>query len=68
MPGLSRDPFTASRLGKVYEELREFEEARDSYEYALLSWQDADPELQPRIAAARQALARLPKPLRREGP
>ncbi|HUP20080.1 MAG TPA: adenylate/guanylate cyclase domain-containing protein [Gemmatimonadota bacterium] len=60
------DPFAALRLGKVYEELGEFEEARESYEYALLSWQDADPELQPRIQEARQALARLPKPIRRD--
>ena len=62
------DPFAALRLGKVYEELDEFEKARASYEYALLSWQDADPELQPRIQEARRALARLPKPLRREAP
>jgi tetratricopeptide (TPR) repeat protein len=63
---ITADPFAALRLGRVYEELDEFEKARASYEYALLSWQDADPELQPRIQEARQGLARLPKPLRRE--
>lgn len=63
---IAADPFAALRLGKVYEGLGEYEEARASYEYALLSWQDADPELQPRIQEARQALARLPKPIRRE--
>jgi tetratricopeptide (TPR) repeat protein len=63
-----RDPFVALRLGSLHEQLGEFEEARASYEYALLSWQDADPELQPQIEAARQALARLPKSLRRESP
>jgi class 3 adenylate cyclase/tetratricopeptide (TPR) repeat protein len=52
---------------KIYEELGEFEKARESYEYALLAWRDADPELRPRIEAAREGLARLPKPLRREG-
>jgi tetratricopeptide (TPR) repeat protein len=63
---ISSDPFAALRLAKVYENLGEFEKARSSYEYALLSWHDADPELQPRIQEARRALARLPKPLRRE--
>jgi tetratricopeptide (TPR) repeat protein len=62
------DPFVALRLGNLHEQLGEFEEARASYEYALLSWQDADPELQPRIQEARRALARLPKPIRRESP
>jgi len=63
---LARDPFAALRLGKVYEELGEFDAARAAYEYALLSWQDADPELEPRIREGRQALARLPEPMRRE--
>ena len=53
---------------KIYEELGEFEKARESYEYALLAWRDADPELRPRIEAAREGLARLPKLLRREAP
>lgn len=65
LPG---DPFAALRLGKVYEDLGEHEKSRASYEYALLSWQDADPELQPRIQEARRARARLPKPLPRESP
>jgi hypothetical protein len=42
------------------------EPATVGYEYAILSWQDTDPELQPRIQEARQAMARLPKPVRRE--
>jgi tetratricopeptide (TPR) repeat protein len=63
---ISADPFAASRLGTVYENLGDFERARASYEYALQSWQDADPELQPRIDEARRGLARLPEPLRRE--
>jgi tetratricopeptide (TPR) repeat protein len=60
--------FRELESAKIYEELGEFEKARESYEYALLAWRDADPELRPRIEAARQALARLPKPLRREAP
>jgi tetratricopeptide (TPR) repeat protein len=52
---------------KIYEGFGEFEKARESYEYTLLAWRDADPELRPRIEAAREGLARLPKPLRREG-
>jgi class 3 adenylate cyclase/tetratricopeptide (TPR) repeat protein len=55
-------------LGGIYNDLGEFEKSRQAYEYALLAWVDADPEMQARIDAARQALARLPKPLRRERP
>jgi class 3 adenylate cyclase/tetratricopeptide (TPR) repeat protein/TolB-like protein len=58
--------FREFESAKIYEELGEFEKARESYEYALLAWRDADPELRPRIEAAREGLARLPKPLRRE--
>jgi tetratricopeptide (TPR) repeat protein len=59
-------PLREFESAKIYEELGEFEKARESYEYVLVAWRDADPELRPRIEAARQALARLPKPLRRE--
>ncbi len=58
------DPYVSYELGKIYADLGEFEKARESYEYALLAWRDADPELQPHIKAARWALSRLPKPLR----
>jgi hypothetical protein len=56
----------AFHLGGIYTDLGEFEKSSQAYEYALLAWADADPEMRPRIEAARQALARLPKPLRRE--
>jgi tetratricopeptide (TPR) repeat protein len=59
-------PLQEFESAKIYEELGEFEKARESYEYALLAWRDADPELRPRIEVAREGLARLPKPLRRE--
>jgi class 3 adenylate cyclase/tetratricopeptide (TPR) repeat protein len=61
-------PLQEFESAKIYAELGEFEKARESYEYALLAWRDADPELRPRIEAAREGLARLPKPLRREAP
>jgi tetratricopeptide (TPR) repeat protein len=51
---------------RIHHELGEFDEARESYEHVLVAWRDADPELRPRIEAAREGLARLPKPLRRE--
>jgi class 3 adenylate cyclase/tetratricopeptide (TPR) repeat protein len=53
---------------RIHQELGEFDEARESYEHVLVAWRDADPELRPRIEAARQGLDRLPKPLRREAP
>jgi tetratricopeptide (TPR) repeat protein len=51
---------------RIHHELGEFDEARESYEHVLVAWRDADPELRPRIATAREGLARLPKSLRRE--
>jgi tetratricopeptide (TPR) repeat protein len=65
--GMPLVPLAAFHLGGIYSELGEFEKARQSYEFALLAWEDGDPEMGPRIAAARQGLARLPKPLRRDG-
>lgn len=47
------------RLGKVYEELGEPERARDAYRYFVEGWYEADPELQPMVEEARQAIARL---------
>jgi tetratricopeptide (TPR) repeat protein len=61
-------PLREFESAKIYEELGEFEKARESYEYVLVAWRDADPELRPRIEAAREGLARLPKLLRREAP
>lgn len=62
------DAFSEFESAKIYAELGESEKARESYEYALLAWRDADPELRPRIEAAREALAELQRPLRRERP
>jgi tetratricopeptide (TPR) repeat protein len=62
------DPFAQFESAKIYAELGNLEKARESYEYALQAWRDADPELSPRIEAARQALAEMQKPLQREAP
>ncbi|MGH7589499.1 MAG: adenylate/guanylate cyclase domain-containing protein [Gemmatimonadota bacterium] len=54
--------------GQIYQQLGDHDRARAAYEDVLVAWRDADPELRPRIEAAREGLARLPKPLRREPP
>jgi tetratricopeptide (TPR) repeat protein len=52
-------PIVADRLGQVYERMGEREKAREAYEIFVTAWRDADPALQPRVEAARQALLRL---------
>ena len=52
-------PLVADQLGQVYERMGEREKAREAYELFVTAWQDADPALQPRVEAARQALYRL---------
>jgi hypothetical protein len=39
--------------------LEDYDKASESYRYFLTYWQDADPELQPLVAGARQAIIRL---------
>lgn len=55
----SIDSSAAWELGRMYEELGETRKAIDTYDRAITAWQDADPEIQPRITAAKQAVARL---------
>ena len=59
------NPMIQRELGKIYEQLEEYDKARESYEYFVHYWRDADPELQPMVEEARQAIIRL-KGLRRE--
>jgi tetratricopeptide (TPR) repeat protein len=61
---------TEARYGsaQIYEQLGDHERAGAAYEDVLVAWRDADSELRPRIEAAREGLARLPKPIRREAP
>lgn len=62
---ISIDPLAHRELGKVYEALGEYEKARKAYEYFVEYWRDADPEVQPMVEEARQAIVRL-KGLQRE--
>jgi tetratricopeptide (TPR) repeat protein len=61
---------TEARYGsaQIYEQLGDHERAGAAYEDVLVAWRNADPEFAGRIQAAREGLARLPKPLRREAP
>jgi tetratricopeptide (TPR) repeat protein len=56
---LSTEPLAQRELGKIYEQLEEYEKAVESYEYFVEYWRDADPELQPMVEEARQAIIRL---------
>lgn len=44
---------------RVAERLKDFEKARRDYGWVARIWRHADPELQPHVAEARTALARL---------
>jgi tetratricopeptide (TPR) repeat protein len=50
---------TYVRLGALYEERGNREQAVDNYNRFIDLWKDADPELQPRVDAVKQRLARL---------
>jgi hypothetical protein len=53
------DPMSGFYLGQAYEALGQDTAARDSYGYFLTWWADADPELQPLVEQAREALVRI---------
>jgi tetratricopeptide (TPR) repeat protein len=46
-------------LGKIYDGMGETDRARDAYETFVIAWAEADPELQPLVEEARQAIVRL---------
>ncbi len=52
-------PWLGVPLGKLYEEIGDRDRALEAYGWVTLAWQNADPLLQPMIAEARQAIARL---------
>jgi len=52
-------PLAYERLGQLYEERGETEEAAKYHSLFVDLWVDADPELQPRVQAAREALERI---------
>ena len=53
------DPIVRLKLARVYERMGEKDKARDAYFYFVESWVDADPELQPMVEEAKQAIVRL---------
>lgn len=53
------DPLAHYHLAKIYEEREDREAAREAYEYFATHWSDADPDMQPLVADARQAAIRL---------
>jgi tetratricopeptide (TPR) repeat protein len=59
----NNDPFFLARayerLGQLHEERGETEEAIKYHNLFVELWAEADPEVQPRVEAAREALARL---------
>jgi tRNA A-37 threonylcarbamoyl transferase component Bud32/tetratricopeptide (TPR) repeat protein len=54
-----RVPAIRERLGQLYENLGKPDKAAENYRTFIELWKNADPELQPRVAAARQRLAKL---------
>jgi tetratricopeptide (TPR) repeat protein len=54
-----RLPAIRERLGQLYESLGKPEKAAEEYRAFIELWKNADPELQPRVAEARQRLAKL---------
>jgi hypothetical protein len=49
-------------LGRVAERLGEREKAIESYRFVTEAWRRPDPELQPYVSEAREALTRLARP------
>lgn len=60
-------PVAHERLGELYEELGEPERAAAAYGRFVAGWEDADPELQGRVEAARRRMAALEKDRDSEG-
>ncbi len=56
---LGPSPLTGLELGALYEKAGRREEAMEAYGWVMLAWEGADPALQPKVAQARQAIARL---------
>jgi TolB-like protein len=52
-------PWAGIPLGKLYEQIGDRDRALEAYGWVTLTWENADPALQPMIAEARQAIARL---------
>lgn len=48
------------RLAGLYDEMGDTANARDAWQRVMIAWEDADPEVQPRVEEARARLAGLP--------
>jgi serine/threonine-protein kinase len=59
------DPLAARDRARLYEKLGELDRAQEAYAFFIDNWQDADPELQPKLEEARAAVRQL-RSLRRE--
>ncbi len=59
-------PVAHERLGDLYEELGDPEKAAAAYRRFVAGWDDADPELQGRVEAARRRMAALEQNLDRD--
>jgi tetratricopeptide (TPR) repeat protein len=55
----SAGPMTGLWLGRLYEKAGRRDDALEAYGWVTLAWEEADAALQPRVAEARQAIARL---------
>jgi hypothetical protein len=53
------EPLAHLYLGRIYERTDRPAEALEAYEFFATAWRHADPELQPLIDEARQAITRL---------
>jgi TolB-like protein len=53
------DSLAADQLARIYERMGDQPKAREAYALVAFAWKDADPELQPRVRAARAAVQRL---------
>ena len=54
-----RVPKIRERLGQLYETVGNNEKAAENYRAFIDLWKNADPELQPRVTAARAKLRRM---------
>ena len=53
------NPMVGLWLGELYEKVDRREDALDAYGWVLVGWEGADAALEPQVARARQAIARL---------
>ena len=56
---MSTVPVWALECGRVNERLGNREKAVESYSFIAADWRNADPELQPLVQEAKEAVARL---------